>query len=455
MVKDKNFYKSLLLVGLPVAFQSLVSLGVIFLDNIMVGRIPAAGGFNTQLAIAAVAQANIITTLFAFFIKGLSGGASLMISQYWGKGDKARIKSVFSIILIIGFSVASAAVLAVFFFPQSVMKIVTNDPAIIREGAKYIKIVCLMYVFYTLTETLIAMLRCVEIVSVTLYISCSSLFVNLFFNYALIYGKFGLPELGIEGAAIATVITKTIEFIIVCAFTFFIQKRIDYKLSDLFRIEKVMWKDYVKYGLPVIVGDMQWGLVGVLRGIIIGRLGEQMISANNIAEIIMQLASIFTTGLGAAACVIVGKTVGEKDYVKTRQYSNTLQVLFASFGFLMCTILFFLRGSLVAMYNIPPDTAAYAKTFIGIGSFTLLGTFYHATCFTGINRGAGDSKFVFKVDMVCGWLVVLPVTYLNAFIFKAPLPIIFLSTKIDQCFKWFIAFLRLLGNKWIKNVTRE
>ena len=451
MVKDKNFYKMLIFIGLPVAFQSLISLGVVFLDNIMIGKIPV----NTEIAIASVAQANVITTLFAFFIKGLSGGAALMISQYWGKRDLERIKIIFSIIFTIGASIAVIVFSLVFFFPTGVMKIVTNSPDVIREGAKYIKIVCFSYIFYTLSETFIAMLRCVEIVKITLYISISSLFVNLFFNYALIFGKFGFPEMGIEGAAIATVIARATEFSIMAIFTFKIQKRIALKIRDLFRYAKFMWIDYAKYGLPIMIGDMQWGLVGVLRAIVIGRLDEQMIAANNIAEIIMSLAGIFTVGLGSAACVIIGKTVGAKEYDKTRQYSNTLQILFASFGGVMCLLLFFARIPLVSFYNIAEETKNLAMTFIGIGSFTLLGTFYHATCFTGINRGAGDSRFVFKVDMICGWLIVLPLTYLSAIVLEAPLPIVFLCTRIDQCFKWVIAFFRLRGNKWIRNVTRD
>ena len=462
MVKDKNFYKTLLLIGLPVAFQSLISLSVVFLDNIMVGNIPV----NTEVVFAGVTQANAITTLFAFFIKGLSGGASLMISQYWGKKDLDKIKTIFSIIFTIGLSLAALVTTLIFFFPKGAMSIVTSDAAVKTAGAEYIKIVCFSYFFYILTETFVAMLRCIEIVRVALYASIASFFTNLCGNYILIYGNEALhiPAMGAKGAAIATVTARVVEFCIIMIFTFKIQKRLVIKIKDLFKHDIFMWKDYAKYGLPVMAGDTQWGLVGLFKAIIIGRLGSQMMSANGIAEVIMSLAGIFTVGLGSAACVIIGKTVGAKEYDKTRQYSNTLQILFASFGIVMCTLLFFARTPLISLYEIvsksgavggfAQETKDLAKMFIGIGAFTLIGTFYHATCFTGINRGAGDSKFVFKVDMVCGWLVVLPLTFLNAIVLGAPLPIIFLSARIDQCFKWIIAFIRLRGNKWIRNVTR-
>jgi len=462
MVKDKNFYKTLLLIGLPVAFQSLISLSVVFLDNVMVGNIPE----NTEIVFSGVAQANAITTLFAFFIKGLSGGSALLISQYWGKKDLEKIKTVFSIIFTIGLSLAAVITTLIFFFPKGAMSIMTSNADVKSAGAQYIQIVCFSYIFYILTETFVTMLRCVEIVRVSLYVSVVSFFVNLTGNYLLIFGNESLhiPAMGIKGAALATVIARIIEFLIVMTFTFKIQKRIIIKIKDLFRYEKIMWLDYIKYGLPILAGDTQWGFVGFFKAIIIGRLAKEMMSANGIAEVIMSLAGIFTAGLGSAACVIIGKTVGAKEYDKTRKYSNTLQILFAAFGIVMCTALFFARTPLVSLYEIlsrnnisggfEQATKDLAKVFIGIGSFTLLGTFYHATCFTGINRGAGDSKFVFKVDMICGWLVVLPLTFLSAIVFGLPLPLVFLSARIDQCFKWIIAFFRLRGNKWIRNVTR-
>jgi putative MATE family efflux protein len=465
MVRDKNFYKTLLFIGLPVAFQSLISLGTVFLDNLMVGNIPE----NTAAVFAGVTQANAITTLFAFFIKGLSGGASVMISQYWGKKDLPRIKTIFSIIFTIGLSLGVVVTGLIAIFPKGAMSIMTSSPEVIEAGAEYIQIVCFSYIFYILTETFIAMLRCVEIVRIALYVSLMSFFVNFGGNYILIFGNGALhiPAMGVRGAAIATVFARFLEFLVVMAFTLKIQKRIEIKIKDLFTHEKIMWSDYAKYGLPIMAGDTQWGFVGFFKAVIIGRLSREMISANGMAEVVMSLAGIFTIGLGSAACVIIGKTVGAKEYDKTRQYANTFQILFASFGIVMCAALFLAKTPMLSLYEIvtkgqsggfPAEVMSLAKTFISIGAFTLMGTFYHATCFTGINRGSGDGKFVFKVDMICGWVIVLPVLFLNALVIKWPaayhMPIVFLSARIDQCFKWIIAMFRLRGSKWIRNVTR-
>jgi len=445
---EKNFYGTLLKIALPVALQSLISLGVVMLDNIMVGSLG-------ETALSAVSLANQVTVFFTFIIKGISGGASILISQYWGKKDMERIKTVFGIIFQISATIGLATTIFVFFRPETTMRIFTNNYDIIHEAISYIKIISFTYMLFTVSETFIAMLRCVEVVKLTLWNSILSFFMNLILNYILIFGKLGFPALGVVGAAIATLIARFVEFMIVYMYTFRIQKVVSLRLRDLFRTDKLMLKDFCRYGLPIIVGDVQWGLVGVFKATIIGRLGVSMVAANSITEVVLSLGSIFTTGLANAACIVIGKTIGERDYVKTRRYSNKIQILFVIVGVLMSSLVFLTRSIFVSFYNIEAATKALTVQLIAIGAITLIGTSYHAACFVGINRGGGDSRFVFMVDLIFGWLVVLPLSYLAAFVWKLPLPMVFLFIRIDQLIKWLIAFLRLRGDKWIHNVTRE
>lgn len=455
LTKDKSFYKTLLIVALPVALQQLISLAVVMLDNVMVGSLG-------DVSLSAVSQANQVTVFFTFFVRGISGGAALLISQYWGKKDTGRIKQIFSMTFISTLVLAGAMTIFVFFCPSLVVKLFSNNGDILAEATEYIKIACFSYIFFAISDTFISMLRCVEIVKITFVISIVSFFTNLCGNYVLIFGKLGLPAMGVEGAALATVISRAVELIIVMVFFFKLQKKITVKPRDLFFAERVMWKDFFKYGVPVIVGDVQWGLVGVVKAAVIGRLGLEMMAAVSIVDVVMQLGLIFATGLAAGACVVIGKTVGANDFKKTREYSRTIEIIFAAVGIVMGLGIFFFREFPVSLYSEVSDaTRSLATMLLGVGAFTLIGTSYHMACFTGINRGAGDSRFVFKVDMICGWLVVIPLTILSAVgcinkwhpIFT--LPLVYLCTRIDQCFKWLIALIRLRGNKWIKNVTRD
>lgn len=447
MTKDKEFYKTLVKIALPVALQQLISLSVVMLDNVMVASLG-------DLALSAVSLANQVTVFFTLFVRGVSGGAALMISQYWGKRDYERIRQIFAIIFQVTAALSTAVTVFVFFCPALVMRMFTDNAEIIASAEDYIRIVSFSYFLFALSDTFTAMLRCVEIVKITFAVSVFSLFTNFFFNYSLIMGNFGFPRLGIEGAALATVITRALELLIVTAYFFFVQKRVPTKPKELFRADRLMYKDYLKYGFPILCGDIQWGLVGVFKAMIIGRLGIVMVAAASIADTVMQLCLIFSNGAASAACVIIGKTVGVGNYPKTREYSKTIQIIFAAVGIVMCGTLFFTRTLPVSLFNVTTETAALADRLLAIGALTLLGTSYHMACFTGINRGAGDSRFVFKVDMICGWFIVLPASLLSAFVLNAPLPIVFLCTKIDQCFKWIIAFFRLRGDKWIKNIVR-
>ncbi len=442
-------------IALPVALQQLISLAVVMLDNVMVGSLG-------DISLSAVSQANQVTVFFTFFVRGISGGAALLISQYWGKKYTGRIKQIFAMTFITTVILAGSVTLLVFIFPNHVVKFFSNNTEILSEATSYIKIACFSYILFAVSDTFIAMLRCVEIVKITFIVSIISFFTNLGGNYILIFGKLGLPAMGVRGAALATVIARGAELIIVMLFFFKGQKKLSVHAKDLFYAERAMWKDFFRYGIPVIVGDVQWGLVGAVKAVIIGRLTVEMMAAVSITDVVMQLGLIFANGLAAGACVIIGKTVGVNNFAKTKEYSRSIEIIFAAVGIIMGLLVFTSRAFPVSLYsNISQQTRDLAMQLLAIGAVSLIGTSYHMACFTGINRGAGDSRFVFLVDMICGWLVVVPLSalaaagYLNEWHPLFTLPLVYLCTRIDQCFKWIIAFIRLRGNKWIRNVTRD
>ncbi len=453
MVRDKQFYRTIFRIALPMAFQSLISFLVVLADDIMVSSMP--DGVAAQ---AAVSQINAVTAFYTATLLGLVGGSGVLISQYWGKQDIQRIKMIFSIVTMLCLSVAALFVILLLLFPDTVigMVIKANDLQTVKMAGEYLAIACFSYLPFALTAALTGMLRAMEVVRVMLYATIVSLLTNVGLNYVLIFGKLGLPAMGVHGAAIATLVSRLVELVIVWVYTFKVQKAIDIKPRDLVRTEKWLIRDYIRYGLPVGITDMQWSLVGMLKAVIIGQMGSLFAAANNIATAMANLGTMFTFALAGGASVVVGKAVGTGEYDKAREYSKTIQIMFFFIGLVMAAVVYLLRVPFTSLYGTAknPEVFSLSTAMISLLALTLVGTSYHASCFVGINRGAGDSRFVALVDMICGWVIVLPVTALAAFVFKAPLPIVFLCTRIDQCFKWIIAFIRLRGNKWIKNVTR-
>lgn len=454
VIRDGEFYKTIFRISLPAAFQALVSFLVVVADDIMVSKL--SGGASAQ---AAVTQVNSLTAFYTATLTGLVSGSSVLIAQYWGKRDMMRIRKVFSIVFWICIMTAAVFTFVARLFPGAVTGLVISakETQVSGLAREYLRIACLTFLPYAVTTSLIGMLRSIEVVKITLVTTVVALALNISLNALLIFGLCGFPALGVSGAAIATLITRIVEMAMVVAYTFCIQKQLAIKPKNLLEIDRTLARDYARYGLPVGLTDMQWSLIGILKSAIIGQMGVAFMAANSIASSMANLGTMFTFALAGGACVVVGKAVGKGDYNAAREYSKTIQLMFLMIGIAMAALVFALRVPFTRLYGSSKDPEVYslATTMIAILAVTLIGTSYHASCFIGINRGAGDSRFVAMVDSICGWLIVIPATALCAFVFKAPLPIVFLATRIDQCFKWVIAMLRLRGDKWIRNVTRE
>ena len=454
VIRDGEFYKTIFRISLPAAFQALVSFLVVVADDIMVSKL--SGGASAQ---AAVTQVNSLTAFYTATLTGLVSGSSVLIAQYWGKRDMMRIRKVFSIVFWICITTAAVFTFVARLFPGAVTGLVISakETQVSGLAREYLRIACLTFLPYAVTTSLIGMLRSIEVVKITLVTTVVALALNISLNALLIFGLCGFPALGVSGAAIATLITRIVEMAMVVAYTFCIQKQLAIKPKNLLEIDRTLARDYARYGLPVGLTDMQWSLIGILKSAIIGQMGVAFMAANSIASSMANLGTMFTFALAGGACVVVGKAVGKGDYDAAREYSKTIQLMFLMIGIAMAALVFALRVPFTRLYGSSKDPEVYslATTMIAILAVTLIGTSYHASCFIGINRGAGDSRFVAMVDSICGWLIVIPATALCAFVFKVPLPVVFLATRIDQCFKWVIAMLRLRGDKWIRNVTRE
>ena len=447
LTKDRAFYRTMLIVALPAAFQALIAQLVNLSDTILVGRLPG-------YAMAGVGQTNEISNIYFMATLGLISGASVLISQYWGKRDLARIKQIFSIVLTVTVSLSIVVAALVRIFPRQILTLFNSDMAVVDAAVPYITIFCFSFIPYAIAQALIGMLRAIEVTRVVLVVSVVTLFVDVSLNVVLIFGYLGFPAMGVRGAALGTMLARWVEVAIVGTYVFRVQKVLPIKLRDLGHAEGWLWRDYRKFGLPVALGDTQWALVGLGKAFILGHIGGLMISANIIATEMLSLGMLFCFALANGATVVIGKTVGAGDYDKTREYSTSIQWLFLGFGIFFAALVFFSRQLFVGLYGTSAEIANLAVAMIALGAPTMIGTCYHASCFVGINRGAGDGKFVMIVDIICGWLVVLPTSALAAFVFKVPHAWMFLFLRIDQCFKWIIAFIRLRGDKWIKNVTR-
>lgn len=447
-VRDKHFYRSFFSMTAVIALQNLISFAVNLADNVMIG------GYS-QDALSGVAMVNQIQFLLQMIVMGIGNGIVVLGAQYWGRKQVEPIRRVTSIGMVLAIAASFVMMLVVLIFPNQTLSILTNEPAVIAEGAKYLVIICFSYVLFAITNILLSALRSVETVKIGFVVTLTALVVNIALNYGLIYGRMGLPEMGVEGAALATLISRIVEFVIVVTFTFCVDQKIRWRAGSMLHLDGGLFKDYIRVGLPLILSNSIWGIAMAVQTAILGRLGSDTIAANSIATTIFQVVSVLSYGAASASGVVIGKTVGEGDIARVKAYSKTLQIIYIIIGVLTGCVLWLCKDFILGFYSITPQTHALAVQFIGVLSITVVGTSYQVACLTGIVTGGGDTRFVLVNDLIHQWLIVLPSAFLSAFVFHAPLWVTFVCLKSDQILKCFVAVVKVNRYRWIRVLTRE
>lgn len=448
LVKDKSFYWQVFTLTLPIALQNIITFSVSLCDNIMVGSLG-------ETALSGVYIANQITTLLQMLVVGITAAMIILAAQYSGKGDNSRMKTVIGITLKFCLVISAFLWLVLFFFTRPALSLFTNEEAVLEQAVIYMKILCFGYPFFCLTNVLIGALRCVKNVKAGMYLSVLALITNVSLNYVLIFGKLGFPAMGVRGAAIATIATRFIEFAAMMCFIVFFDKRLRLKLKDIISTDKELISDFCRYGIPVVIGDVLWGVNLATQGAIVGRLGEVTISAVSVANTVFQIISVGIYGIRDAASIITGTTVGKGDMKLVKSYTYTFQFLFLGGGILTGAVLFLSKDLILMIWqDLTPETLSLAKSLLTVLSVTLIGTAYQMACLTGIVRSGGDTKFVLFNDLLFIWLIVIPSAAIAAFVLELSPVIVFICLKSDQILKCIVAVIKTNRFDWIKKVTR-
>jgi putative MATE family efflux protein len=320
---------------------------------------------------------------------------------------------------------------------------------------KYAQIICFTYLLFCINNVLMASLRCIGVVKIGLYLSIVTFFVNVFLNWVLIYGNLGAPALGVRGAAIATLLARIIECIIIILYLKLVDKKLNLHIADLYRNNMVLVKDFLKYGFPVILGDILWGLNLSIQGGIVGRLGATSIAAVSIANIVFSMVAVGVYGTANASAVIIGNTVGEGDIDKVKLYTKRLQVVFLGVGLCSGLLLFLVKDYILLLYHVSDETLEIARALMTVLSIMIIGTAYQMSTLTGIVRAGGATHFVLINDIIFVWGVIIPLSLFMAFVVGAPTWVVFLCLKCDQILKCGVAVVKVNRYDWIKKLTKE
>lgn len=443
---DPFFYKSLLVIAIPIIIQNLISSMLNMIDSVMVG------GLGKE-SLAAVGIANQIFFIFALVLFGTNASLSIFIAQYWGKKSVGDIKQTIGLGLIFSFVFSIVFMGAVFSVPEIFIGIFTTDKEVIKLGVDYIVIVALGYPLTAISMVYSVGLRSIEKANFPLVSSACSLIVNTVLNYVLIYGKFGMPMLGVKGAAIATVIARILECVLIMGLVYRKDLAVACRLKDILSLKRKFVFSIIRVAVPIIANESLWVLGTSAFAVVYGRMGTEEIAAFNILQTLDRISFVVTLGLGSACAVLIGKKIGEGRKDKAYIYGARSIIIAPIVGIVIGAILFATRNSVVSLYDVSLAVKEFARTIITLSACMMVVKSVNFTNLMGVLRAGGDADFVLALEAIPLWLISVPLAVYTGLFLHWPLPFVFLVAQAEEIIKGTIGLFRFFTKKWIHNLV--
>ncbi|MBR3963176.1 MAG: MATE family efflux transporter [Oscillospiraceae bacterium] len=447
LIKDKNFYKVLFSITLPIAAQNFITFTVSLADSLMLGKVG-------EIALSGANLANQLFFILMIITFGVTSAAMVFASQYWGKDDIYSMKRVITIMLRLAAFISLVASALAICIPETVMSWYSDDLEVIEAGASYLRIIGWAYPFYSITNAMASVLRSAHVVKISIVIYLSSLIVNVSLNWVLIFGNLGAPELGIRGAAIATAVARVVEFIILLIYLAFFEKKIHYTFRDLFVPVRDYLGAFLKTGVPVVLNEAIWSIGTSALSMIIGHISTEFVSANSIANIIWQCVWVVVSGMGNATSVVIGNSIGRgenKEIILNK--AKTIVLISAIMGVISAFLLMIIRGPVINFYEVSAETKALAYDLIVSYAIIIVFQSMSVQYVVGIFRGGGDTKTAMFVDVFFLWTVAIPLGALVGLVLGWAPPFVYIMLRSDEFLKNIMSFIRLRSGKWIRDIT--
>lgn len=442
-----EFRKKLMHLMIPISLQQLMLALVNASDAFMLG-------FLSQDALSAVSLAGQIQFVYSLFLFAITAGVSIFAAQYWGIQDRDSVEKTLGIGLAASVLISLPFTIGASFFPEQLMRIFASDPVLIEDGAAYLRVVGISYFLLSISQIYLCILKNCGHAVESAVISSVSVVINIFLNAAFIFGIGFFPEMGIAGAALATVLSKVIELF----WGLSVMLKKDYikiRLRYAFVQDKTLRSDFWKYTLPILGDELVWGVGFTMYSVIMGHMGSDAAAANSIANIIKNLVICFCTGIATAGGIMVGGLLGQGELEKAKLYGKKItkaSILAGAIagGLILCIIPF------VSHFSTLTETAQhYLRVMLVVCSYYVIGKSINMTVISGIFPSGGDSKFGFFCDSVTMWCVTVPIGLLTAFVLKLPVLAVYILINVDEIIKLPAVYRNYKKYRWVKNLTRQ
>lgn len=455
MHQPRGFYRRLLMLMLPVVVQNLITTSLGLLDTFMVGLL----GSNQM---SAVTVANVPVFIMQLIVFGLQSGSSVLFSQFWGKGDRENINRAMGLGFMIAGSITVIFAAVMFLCPVGVLRLITDNELLIELGRPYIRIVGFSYIFNSLSSIYIGMQRSIENAKFGMLVFAASMCCNTLGNYILIFGKFGAPALGITGAAIATLLSRVLEFVI-CAVYALRCRTVPLNWRAIVHPGTEMLHRFVRYSAPVLANETLWGTGASMFTVIMGHMdgSADIIAAYTVAGNIDKLATAGIFGTAAATAVIIGKEIGVGTAKKEVQNMGlslcTCAVLSSAvLGAVEFIVFrFALQPYVLPLFGLSLTATAICSQMLLCYIISMPFHGFASTMVVGVLRGGGDVRASLVIDIVPLWFFSIPLAALLGLVLKVPTEIFCLYLLAESLLKTPIGIWRLRSGKWIHDVTVE
>ena len=441
--RKRSLRKEIVRLALPIALQQFMTALVGACDAIMLGKL-------SQDAMSAVSLATQVTFVFNLFMFAFMAGENMFVAQYYGKGDYTGISQVFSLVTKICGCIAVVFLAGTLFFPEQLMRILTNEETLIVLGSEYLRVIGISYVFSGIAQIFLAIMKNCGAVNMSTLINGVMVILNIALNAVFIFGLSGFPKMGIKGAALATVLATVVQFLWSVGYVLCRIRAVKFSLRSC---EKKLFGRFWQKAVPLLINNLAWGIGFSMYSVIMGHLGTDAVAANGIANISKNLVVCFCLGLGNAGSIIVGNRLGADRLQEAKEAGGTLTRTAIIAGIVSGLVLIALSPFITKMVDLTPTARGYLQKMLLISSYYIAGKSVNCMTIGGIFAAGGDSKFGMLCDSVTLWCIIVPLGCICAFILKLPVMVVYFVLNLDEIIKLPVVYKHYKKYKWIKNLT--
>lgn len=441
--RKRSLRKEIVRLALPIALQQFMTALVGACDAIMLGKL-------SQDAMSAVSLATQVTFVFNLFMFAFMAGENMFVAQYYGKGDYTGISQVFSLVTKICGCIAVVFLAGTLFFPEQLMRILTNEETLIVLGSEYLRVIGISYVFSGIAQIFLAIMKNCGAVNMSTLINGVMVILNIALNAVFIFGLSGFPKMGIKGAALATVLATVVQFLWSVGYVLCRIRAVKFSLRSC---EKKLFGRFWQKTVPLLINNLAWGIGFSMYSVIMGHLGTDAVAANGIANISKNLVVCFCLGLGNAGSIIVGNRLGADRLQEAKEVGETLTKTAIIAGIVSGLVLIDLSPFITKMVDLTPIARGYLQKMLLISSYYIAGKSVNCMTIGGIFAAGGDSKFGMLCDSVTLWCIIVPLGCICAFILKLPVMVVYFVLNLDEIIKLPVVYKHYKKYKWIKNLT--